>query len=102
MVFVTRRQLGPLLRSHGFPISDSTVIKSTLPSRGTGPKPAGFFGRTKVWDDEVVLEWARANLSPEPKFFYVEKPSNKASEKERPSAATPGRGHDHVYRPPRR
>jgi len=105
MAFVTRRQLGPLFRSRGYPIGDSTVTKITLPSRDCGPPSAGFFGRTRIWDEEVALDWAKANLTPEAKPFDAEKPQIetptviearrrkqiKASEKERPDVSAPGR-----------
>jgi hypothetical protein len=86
MAFLTRRQLGPVLRSHGFPISDSTAERSTLPSIDTGPPPAGYFGRTLVWDEDAVLEWAKANLSPEPKPFKIDKPRKPRPYKSRKKA----------------
>jgi|SRR6516225_5039705 hypothetical protein len=74
MAFLTRQQLGPFLRSHGFPIGNSTAERSVLPSINTGPPSAGYFGRTQIWDDQATLEWAKANLSPEAKSFKIDKP----------------------------
>jgi hypothetical protein len=74
MAFLTRRQLGEFLRSHGFPAADETMRLATMPSRGTGPPAAGYFGRTQIWDEGVTLDWARANLTPKAKPLTKAKP----------------------------
>jgi hypothetical protein len=41
--YLTRAELAEFLTARGFPISRSTLNKLSMPSRGEGPPPAGFW-----------------------------------------------------------
>ena len=92
MKFMRAREVPPFLRENGFQIGDSTFEKLTAPSINRGP-PFHWWGPFKLFGDETVLEWAKANLSPEgpkPQKFRALDCKERASEKELPGAGTPG------------
>jgi hypothetical protein len=61
---LTRRDIGPFLREHGFPIGDSTVKKRCVPSIGKGPPVAAWFMQRALYEPTAVLRWAEAQLRP--------------------------------------
>jgi hypothetical protein len=60
--YLTRRELVDFLKSHGFPISVSTIAKLSMPSRGEGPKAEGCWGGRHLYRPERALAWARARF----------------------------------------
>lgn len=58
----TLKQLGEYLRSRGFPISDSTLQKRTMPSRADGPPVDSWFGGIRMFDFDTGEAWAQGQL----------------------------------------
>jgi len=57
-------ELGAFLRSRGYRISQETLKRYCKPSIGKGPKAAGRWGRTRLFDPNSALKWARGRWIP--------------------------------------
>jgi hypothetical protein len=57
--YLTRRELAEFLTRRGFPISYSTLLKMSMPSRDDGPPAAGYWGNRALFDGERAITWAR-------------------------------------------
>jgi len=60
--FLTRRQLVAFLNEQGFPISQSTLAKLSMPSRGEGPPPEGVWGNRQLYHPAKALRWAKSRF----------------------------------------
>lgn len=60
--YLTRREVAHFLTENGYPIGKSTIDKLSMPSRGGGPPPAGFWGNRALYDPNKVLAWAKARF----------------------------------------
>lgn len=57
--YLTRRELAEFLTQHGFPISYSTLLKMSMPSRNDGPPAVGYWGNHTLFNGDKALTWAR-------------------------------------------
>ena len=60
--YLTRREVVRFLTEQGYPIGKSTIDKLSMPSRGDGPPPAGYWGNRALYDPNKVLAWAKARF----------------------------------------
>jgi hypothetical protein len=71
---LTRRQMGQLLRDHGFPIGDGTLDRICSPAQGKGPPVAGWWNGRPLYDRDEVLAWAEARITDQPRSFTRHEP----------------------------
>lgn len=57
----TRREAAEFLQAHGFPVAAGTL--ATKATRGGGP-PFIKFGNAVLYEEEALLAWAEARLTP--------------------------------------
>lgn len=63
--FLTRRDIPEFIRQEfGIPVAKSTVDKMRMYE--TGPKPAGFYGKTELFTRPDVRAWALKLLTNKP------------------------------------
>jgi hypothetical protein len=60
-LLVTDRAVA-FLNEQGFKISSRYFQKITAPSVNRGPQAAGYWGSRKVYQPEVLLNWARGRI----------------------------------------
>jgi hypothetical protein len=60
--YLTRAELAEFLTARGFPISRSTLNKLSMPSRGEGPPPAGFWSNKALYEPTKALDWAKSRF----------------------------------------
>src|SRR5262249_15030743 len=66
---LTRKQVGQLLRDHGYPIGDGTLDRICSPAQGKGPPVDCWWNGRPLYDPDAVLTWAEARVSDEPRSF---------------------------------
>jgi hypothetical protein len=66
---LTRKQMGKLLREHGFPIGDGTLDRICSPAQGKGPPIAGWWNGRLLYDPDEALAWAEARITDRPLSF---------------------------------
>lgn len=66
---LTRKQIGQLLRDHGYPIGDGTLDRICSPAQAKGPPVDCWWNGRPLYDPGVVLAWAEARISDQPQSF---------------------------------
>ena len=82
---LTRKQVGQLLRDHGYPIGDGTLDRICSPAQAKGPPAAGWWNGRPLYDSDAVLAWAEARISDQPRSFT----RDGSRPPQRPTAAPP-------------
>jgi hypothetical protein len=66
---LTRKQVGQLLRDHGYPIGDGTLDRICSPAQNNGPPVDAWWNGRPLYDADAVLAWAEARITDAPKSF---------------------------------
>jgi hypothetical protein len=66
---LTRKQVGQLLRDHGYPIGDGTLDRICSPAQGKGPAVDCWWNGRPLYDPDTVLAWAEARITNQPQSF---------------------------------
>jgi hypothetical protein len=66
---LTRKQIGQLLRDHGYPIGDGTLDRICSPAQAKGPPVDCWWNGRPLYDPDIVLAWAEARISDQPQSF---------------------------------
>ena len=82
---LTRKQVGQLLRDHGYPIGDGTLDRICSPAQGKGPAVDCWWNGRPLYDPDAVLAWAEARISDQPRSFT----RDGSRPPQRPTAAPP-------------
>lgn len=83
---LTRKQVGQLLRDHGYPIGNGTLNRICSPMQAKGPPIAGWWNARPLYDADAVLAWAEARIGDRPQSFTrdgSQRPSRRSAQAER-------------------
>jgi hypothetical protein len=86
---LTRKQVGQLLRDHGFPIGNGTLDRICSPAQGKGPPVDCWWNGRPLYDTDAVLAWAEAQITNRPQSFTRDNSQRSRPAAVRSAAAAP-------------